>query len=194
METAINGTWDAELLVGERVGVVGAGVVGCLVAYLARRVIGCEVQLIDVDERKRTIAERLGLEFVTGDRVRGDLDCVFDTSGAPAGLRHALELAGTEARVVVMSWFGEGPVALPLGGAFHANRLRLVSSQVGGLPPHQRPRWTYRRRLELALRLLGDDDLDVLVSSESAFENLPATMEALSDPSSFVLCHRVVYG
>jgi hypothetical protein len=103
----------------------------------------------------------------------------------------ALRLAGTEATVVELSWFGDREVALPLGGAFHARRLTLRSSQVGSLPPAQRPRWTHRRRLELALALLADPALDVLIGGESAFAGLPAAMARLADADA--LCHRIVY-
>jgi 2-desacetyl-2-hydroxyethyl bacteriochlorophyllide A dehydrogenase len=193
VETAITGIWDARLSIGDRVCVVGGGVIGCLVAYLARRVIGCEVQLLDVDERKRQVAGHLGVEFAAQATVRSGVDVVFDTSGSPAGLQRALELGGLESRVVVMSWFGDGPVELALGGAFHAERLKLISSQVGRIPAHQRARWTHRRRLELALQLLADDALDALFTGEIPFEELPRAMATLSDRSSFALCQRVVY-
>lgn len=194
METAVNGAWDAAIRIGERIVVIGAGVVGSLVAYLARRVVGCEVQLVDVDERKRSIAEALGVCFALPEQAWSDVDCVFEASGSPAGLVQGLERAGSEARVVVLSWFGDRVAPLPLGQAFHARRLRILSSQVGSLPPEQRPRWTYQRRLALALRLLEDDVLDALVTAQTPFEGLPESMAQLTDPAAFVLCHRVVYG
>ena len=194
METAINGLWDGGLCVGDRVVVIGAGVVGCLVAYLARRTIGCEVQLVDVDERKRPVAERLGVELALPHQARGDADRVFEASGSPQGLQRGLELAGSQARVVVLSWFGDRAVELSLGQAFHARRLQIVSSQVGTLPADQRARWTHRRRLELALRLLDDAVLDALVTGQTPFEQLPQAMAEVTAPEAFVLCHRVAYG
>lgn len=194
METAINGLWDAAPRVGDRIGVVGAGVVGCLVAYLAQRVVGCEVQLVEVDPRKQAIAAGLGVELVTPERARGELDRVLETSGSPEGLRRSLTLAGHEATVVVLSWFGDRSVTLPLGEGFHARRLRLCASQVGTLPAPQRSRWSHRRRMELALRLLADERLDALFSGQTAFEDLPRAMAEVTDPERFVLCHRVVYG
>lgn len=194
METAINGLWDAQLGIGDRVGVIGAGVVGCLVAYLAARVAGCEVQLIDLDERKRAVADALGVPFRSPEEASGELDRVIDTSGSPAALSRALELAGAEATVVEMSWFGDRPATLSLGGAFHSRRLRIISSQVGAIPLPRRARWTYRRRLELALRLLADDALDALLDGDSRFEDLPQTMAQVTKSDAFVLCHRVVYG
>jgi threonine dehydrogenase-like Zn-dependent dehydrogenase len=189
LETAINGLWDGAPRLGDRIAVVGGGAVGCLVAWLAARVPGCRVQLIDVNPARATVAAALGVPFGAPAQALGEADLVVHASGAPDGLATALQLAGPEATVVELSWFGDREVALPLGGAFHARRLTLRSSQVGTLPPAQRPRWTHRRRLELALALLRDPALDALISGESAFAALPATMAGLVD----ALCHRIVY-
>jgi hypothetical protein len=105
----------------------------------------------------------------------------------------SLSLAGFEATVVEMSWFGDQPVSLPLGEAFHAKRLTLRSSQVGRVATAQRGRWTPRRRLAKALALLGDPVLEVLVSGESPFSELPRTMEQLADRSNATLCQRISY-
>ncbi len=191
METAVNAVWDAELKAGDRVAVVGAGVVGLLVAYLAGRVPGAEVESIDIEPSKATAARVLGVTFVSPADARGDADVVIHATGAPAGLVTALSLAGREATVVELSWFGDHDVEVPLGRAFHARRLRLQSSQVGNLPASQRARWTLRRRLELALSLLDDPVLDVLVSSEGTFDELPGSMSRIA--SSPTLCHRVRY-
>lgn len=191
LETAINGLWDGTPRVGDRIAVVGAGTVGCLVAWLAGRIPGCRVQLIDVNPARERVAAALGVDFATPANAGEDVDLVVHASGAPAGLTTALRLAGTEATVVELSWFGDREVAVPLGGAFHARRLTLRSSQVGSLPPAQRPRWTHRRRLELALALLAEPALDALVTGESAFADLPATMAGLA--SADALCHRIVY-
>jgi len=118
---------------------------------------------------------------------------VIHASGHADGLALALELAGMEGRIIEMSWFGEGKVALPLGGAFHSRRLTLRASQVGQLPAHQQPRWNYARRLALALRLLSDPTLDALISGESAFEQLPQLAPTLFAADSQALCHRIVY-
>jgi threonine dehydrogenase-like Zn-dependent dehydrogenase len=191
LETALNGLWDAGLRPGDRVAVIGAGVVGCLVAWLAAAVPGCEVELIDVAPGRAAIAAALGLSFAEPGQATPEADCVIHASGTSAGLATALRLAGTEATIVEMSWFGDGEVALPLGGAFHARRLTLRASQVGSLPAAQRPRWTHRRRLALALSLLTDGRLDALVSAESAFADLPATLPALA--AGVALCQRIRY-
>ncbi|HET6610422.1 MAG TPA: zinc-binding alcohol dehydrogenase, partial [Kofleriaceae bacterium] len=135
METALNGLWDAAIHLGDRVAVIGAGVVGCLVAYLAARVPGCEVQLIDINPARADIASALGVPFATPERARPDADLVIHVSGAPAGLATALSLAAKEATIVELSWYGDREVALHLGGPFHSHRLRIISSQVGTIPP-----------------------------------------------------------
>jgi len=191
LETAINGVWDAGLGLGDRVAVVGGGVVGCAVAYLAARVIGCEVELIDVQPSRARVASALGVAFSTPASARGDADLVVHASGTPSGLATALSLAGVEATVLELSWYGDRAVELPLGGAFHSRRLTLRSSQVGGLPARQRARWTLRRRLTLALSLLADPVLDVLIDGECAFDELPVILPRVAGASG--LCHRVRY-
>jgi hypothetical protein len=191
LETAINGLWDALPRIGDRIAVVGGGAVGCLVAWLAGRVPGCRVELIDIDPARAGLARALGVDFATPPEATGDADVVVHASGAPAGLETALALAADEATVVELSWYGDREVRLPLGGAFHARRLTLRSSQVGRLPPPQLPRWSSRRRLGLALELLADPALDALIVGECAFADLPARAAALA--SQGALCHRVRY-
>ncbi|WP_115671250.1 zinc-dependent alcohol dehydrogenase [Ciceribacter selenitireducens] len=192
METALNIVWDAGILPGDRVVVFGAGVVGALVAYLASRIAGTEVLLIDRNPARRALAASLGLDFASGDEVTGEFDVAVNASGSAEALARAIELAGQEARVVEASWHGDRPVSLPLGGAFHARRLSIVSSQVGSVPPSRRARWTYARRLAKALDLLRDDRLDVLISGETRFADLEKAYPAiLADPET--LCHRIHY-
>ncbi len=193
METALNACWDAGLQPGDRVTVIGAGVVGALVAWLAARIPGCEVTLVDLQAEKAGLAGTLGCRFALPDQAEGGQDVVIHTSASEAGLALALNLAGLEARVVEMSWYGQRQPAVPLGQAFHAKRLDLRSSQVGRLPSHQQARWDYRRRLAKALDLLGDPALDALINAECRFDELPETLARLSAEPSSVMCQRVVY-
>lgn len=193
METALNVVWDAGVKAGDRVAVIGAGVVGASVAYLAARHPGTDVELVDVDPSKAHVAAAIGVRFASPGEARPGADVVIHASGAPAGLQTALSLAGDEATVVEASWFGDRDVTLPLGAAFHSCRLRIQSSQVGQLPSSQRARWTYRRRLEKALALLADPVLDVLVSGESPFDELPEVMKRLAAGES-AMCQRIRYG
>ena len=193
METAINACWDGAPTVGDRIAVVGAGVVGSLVAWLCARVPGVEVELIDTDPARADLAAALGLVHRLPGAASGDRDLVFHASGNPAGLVRALELAGQDATVVEMSWYGNTAVSLPLGAAFHARRLRLQSSQVGHLPPQRGARWDFRRRMELALALLVDPRLDALISGETDFNALPALMQRLAHAPAGALCERIRY-
>jgi 2-desacetyl-2-hydroxyethyl bacteriochlorophyllide A dehydrogenase len=191
LETAINGLWDAQLRLGDRIAVVGGGVVGSLVAWLAARVPGCSVELVDVEPARARLAAALGVAFARPEAARADADLVIHASGAPAGLATALSLAGPEATIVELSWYGDRAVEVPLGSAFHSRRLTIRSSQVGGIPPAQQARWTHRRRLTLALSLLTDPALDTLIDGECAFAELPAALPRLAGASA--LCRRVRY-
>ena len=193
LETAVNGLWDARPHLGDRITVIGAGTVGCLVAWLAARVPGCTVQLVDVNPARANVAHALGVAFVEPLQAAADADLVIHASGSPDGLALALRLAGDEATVVEMSWYGDRVVPLELGAAFHARRLSIVSSQVGRIAPAQRTRWDYRRRMQLALTLLREPALDALISGESAFESLPQLMTDLTATPGNVLCHRIRY-
>jgi 2-desacetyl-2-hydroxyethyl bacteriochlorophyllide A dehydrogenase len=193
LETAVNGLWDAQPQVGDRIAVVGAGVVGCLVAWMAARIPGCRVELMDINPARATVAATLGVDFTSPSAAARDVDLVIHASGNPAGLSLALDLAGHEARIVELSWFGDQQVSLPLGGRFHARRLTILSSQVGTVPPSQRARWTLRRRMQLALALLSDPALDVLITGESTFNDLPQVMATLATSPGGALCHRIVY-
>jgi NADPH:quinone reductase-like Zn-dependent oxidoreductase len=174
IETALNAHWDGASAMGDRIAIVGAGVIGCLTAWLAARLPGAEVVLIDSDPSRRAIAERLGVSFAHPDSAPAQpCDLVFHASGTGEGLDLALRLAGFEARVIELSWYGAGTVPVPLGGAFHSQRLSLSSSQVGHMRADRRGRWDNRRRLALALSLASDARLDVLLGEEIAFESLP---------------------
>nr|WP_245777387.1 zinc-binding alcohol dehydrogenase [Marinobacter pelagius] len=192
METAINGLWDASPGIGDRIAVIGLGVVGLLVGCLANQIPGTRVTVIDTNPGRETVAKTLGLDFGVA-LERDDHDVVFHTSGHPSGLETALAAAGTEGRIIEMSWYGDQPVPVPLGGQFHSRRLQLRSSQVGRIPPHRQPRWNYRQRLSLALSLLSDPRLDALISGESPFDAMPETMARILSDGRDTLCHRIVY-
>jgi 2-desacetyl-2-hydroxyethyl bacteriochlorophyllide A dehydrogenase len=195
VETAINALWDAAPRIGDRLAVVGAGCVGLLVAWLAARLPGCAVQVVDTQPARRALAERLGASFSTPDAASIDADRVVHASGQSAGLATALRLAGFEVTVVELSWYGTRAVHLPLGEAFHARRLTLQSSQVGHVAAAQRGRWTRRRRLQLALSLLRDAPvLDALITDTATLADLPAVLARLAaSPGDATLCQRIDY-
>ena len=191
-ETAMNVLWDSQASAGDRIVVIGAGVLGALTGYLAARLPGSDVTLVDVNPSREALANALGCSFALPENAPGECDVVIHTSATEQGLTLALECAGQEATIVEASWFGTGQVSVPLGGAFHSRRLRIVGSQVGSLPASRVARWTHSRRMSTALGLLCDESLDALISGETAFADLPTNYGAiLADPDT--LCHRIRY-
>ncbi|MFE0137375.1 zinc-binding alcohol dehydrogenase [Streptomyces sp. NPDC059037] len=193
VETALNALWDAPPMIGDRIAVVGAGMVGCCVAALLARFPGATVQLVDVDPARAEVAAALGVEFADPTRAMDDCDVVFHSSATQAGLRRSLELLAPEGSVVDLSWYGDQQVTLPLGELFHSRRLSLRSSQVGAVPPERRGRYTAAARLGLALDLLRDPIFDVLITGESDFDELPRVMAEIATGKLPGLCHRIRY-
>jgi NADPH:quinone reductase-like Zn-dependent oxidoreductase len=193
METALNAVWDAAPGPADRIAIVGAGVVGSLVAYLCGRLPGADVTLVDINPARAELAQALGVSFARPETAKGDCDLVVHASGNAAGLDTALALAGEEATVLEMSWYGDAPVTALLGGAFHSRRLRLISSQVGQIAPSHRPRWTHGRRLAAALALLTDPRLDALLAPPVAFRDLARRLPDILDAKSGMLCQSITY-
>ncbi|MGV9390105.1 zinc-dependent alcohol dehydrogenase [Streptomyces olivaceus] len=193
VETAVNALWDAAPLLGDRVAVVGGGMVGCSVAALLARFPGVRVQLVDADPAREELADALGVDFALPGDAHGDRDLVVHASATEQGLARSLELLRPEGTVLELSWYGDRRVALPLGEAFHSRRLTLRSSQVGTVSPARAATRTYADRLALALDLLADPALDALVTGESAFGELPQLMPRLASGEIPALCHRIRY-
>jgi threonine dehydrogenase-like Zn-dependent dehydrogenase len=193
VETAVNALWDAQPLIGDRVSVVGAGMVGCCVARLLARMPGTDVEIIDVDGGRAEVAERLGARFAAPEEASGDRDLVVHTSATGPGLQRSLDLLHAEGTVLELSWYGDREVVLSLGGAFHSGRLSLRASQVGMVAPARRQSRTTRDRLALALHLLRDPAFDALLTGSSAFDELPDVMARLADGRLPALCHTIAY-
>jgi threonine dehydrogenase-like Zn-dependent dehydrogenase len=194
VETAINALWDAQPAVGDRVAVVGGGMVGCCVARLLSRYPAVRVTLVDVDPSRAEVAAALGVEFALPADAPDDLDFVVHTSATSEGLQRALELLAAEGTVIDLSWYGDREVRLSLGGAFHDRRLAIRSSQVGTVSPARASRRTAADRLALALELLRDPAFDVLLTGQSSFGELPDVMARLAAGSLPALCHTITYG
>ena len=194
METAVNALWDARPLIGDRVAVVGAGMVGCCVARLLARIPGVEATLVDTDDRAEVAAAR-GVGFAHPDNAPDDLDLVIHTSGSGAGLQLSLDLLAPDATVTDLSWYGDRPVELSLGGRFHSARLGVRASQVGEVAAARRRTGALRAdRLRLALSLLDRCSVfDVLLTGESPFAELPEVMAKLASGSIPALCHTITY-
>jgi threonine dehydrogenase-like Zn-dependent dehydrogenase len=194
IETAVNALWDAGPAVGDRVAVVGAGMVGCSVALLLHRYPALRVSLVDVDPSRAEVAAALGVDFAVPDDAPEGLDLVFHTSATSEGLQRSLALLAAEGTVIDLSWYGSTEVRLSLGGAFHDRRLAIRSSQVGALSPARASRRTSADRLALALELLRDPAFDALLTGESRFDELPDVMASLAAGSLQALCHSITYG
>jgi NADPH:quinone reductase-like Zn-dependent oxidoreductase len=193
METALNAMWDAGPRLGDRIAIVGGGVIGCFIASLAAKIPGARVELIDIDPRRARIAAALGCGFAAPAAALGDCDIVFHTSASDAGLATALRLAGFEAKLLELSWYGDKPVAAPLGEAFHQRRLQLIASQVGAIAPARRARRTHRERLALALQLLADPIYDRLITGHCTLDEMPQRMAQLAAAPDGALAEIVRY-
>jgi NADPH:quinone reductase-like Zn-dependent oxidoreductase len=193
METALNAVWDGAPGPADRVVVVGAGMVGVLVAFLCSSLAGAEVTLIDTEPTRAEIARKLGIAFASPHAPPVDCDLVFHASATASGLSAALSCAGVETKVIELSWYGNRSVEAPLGAAFHSQRLRLISSQVGEVARSHRSRWTRERRLAAALKLLSDERLDALLSTPVSFHELPARLPGVLETKNSVICPVINY-
>jgi threonine dehydrogenase-like Zn-dependent dehydrogenase len=193
VETAVNALWDAAPLLGDRVTVVGAGMVGCCVARLLRRFPAVAVTLVDVDAGRADVAAALDVGFAHPADAAGGCDLVVHTSATSAGLQRSLDLLAPEGTVIDLSWYGDAEVRLSLGGAFHSRRLAIRASQVGTVSPARSATRTTADRLALALDLLGDPAFDALVTGHSPFAELPDVMARLAAGSLPALCHTITY-
>jgi len=194
VETAVNALWDAAPLLGDRISVVGAGMVGCSVARLLTQIPGVQVTLVDVDASRADVAATLDVGFALPADADGGRDLVVHTSATSAGLQRSLDLLAPEGTVIDLSWYGDAEVNLSLGGAFHSGRLGIRASQVGVVSAARRGRRTAAARLELALDLLRDPAFDALITGSSRFEELPDVMARLAGGSLPALCHTLNYG
>jgi threonine dehydrogenase-like Zn-dependent dehydrogenase len=193
VETAVNALWDAGPLLGDRVAVVGAGMVGCCLARLLSRFPAVQVTLVDVDPGRAEVAAALGVDFALPADAAGGCDLVMHASATSAGLQRSLELLAPEGTVIELSWYGDRDVELSLGGTFHASRLAIRASQVGTISPARARRRTTADRLSLALALLRDPAFDALVTGQSHFSELPEVMARLAAGSLPALCHTIIY-
>ncbi|MDQ0709857.1 threonine dehydrogenase-like Zn-dependent dehydrogenase [Arthrobacter woluwensis] len=193
VETALNALWEAGPRLGDRVAVVGGGLLGGTLATLLRKFPLDRLELVEVDPAKERIAEELGIAFAHPDKAQADCDLVFHCSATSDGLRRSLQLAGDEATVIELSWYGDKPVEVPLGEDFHARRLSIIASQVGVVAKARRHRRSTAERLATAVGLLEDPAFDLFLSQDTSFADLPTTMENLADGGGGSACPVVSY-
>ncbi|MCH6163747.1 zinc-dependent alcohol dehydrogenase [Streptomyces marispadix] len=193
VETAVNAVWDAAPALGDRIAVIGAGMVGSCVASVLSRFPAARVELIDADPDRAAVAEALGVPFALPEDATGECDVVVHASASQEGLTRSLQLAAPDGKIVELSWYGDRRISVPLGEAFHSRRLTLAGSQVGGLPPAMRARRTFSDRMALALGLLADPALETLITGESRFGELPEVMSRIASGELPALCHLIAY-
>lgn len=192
LESALNGIWDAEVSIGDRVFISGFGMIGSLLARLLSMMPSVEVVVMDIDPIKRKLAENMGFTVVK-DTEDSDFDVAFNTSASGAGLQACINAVGYEGKIVEMSWYGVKAATLQLGGSFHSMRKRIISSQVSNLPANRRNRWDYLRRREVVFELLRNDAFDVHIGETVSFENLPDLFDDIRRKSPAVLTWAVSY-
>ncbi len=193
VETAVNGLWEAGPRLGDRIAVIGAGLVGGMVATLLRTFPLARLQLVDLDPARKELADALGIDFALPDDALPDCDIVFHCSASEGGLERSLKLVGDEGEIIEMSWYADRRVSLPLGEDFHARRLSIRASQVGAVARARRHRRTNADRLETAVSLLKDPVFDAFLTGTSAFRELPDVVQQLSDGTLDALCHVIEY-
>lgn len=193
METALNAVWDASPGPGDRIVIIGAGVLGCLIAYLCGYLPGAEITLVDINPEREDIAKKLGVQFSSPELAPKDCDLVIHCSASAAGLSTAIASAGEEATILELSWYGSNKIDVSLGSAFHSRQLTLQSSQVGHISLTRRPRWSNRRRLTTALGMLSDSRLDSLLTDPIRFEDLPSKLPQIFSTQSSALCCLIQY-
>ena len=192
METALNIMWDATPLAGERMLVIGAGVVGLLTASLLARIPASRVTVVDIRPEREPLAQRIGCDFALPDEAPVEQELIVHASASEAGLRLALSTAAFEGRVIEASWYGDQSPAVPLGEAFHSRRLRLIGTQVGAVAPAMRGRRTPTERLKAALALRADPVYDLFLEGPTWFEEMPEAMPRILSGNG--LCHVISYG
>jgi NADPH:quinone reductase-like Zn-dependent oxidoreductase len=193
VETGINALWDAAPRIGDRVAVVGAGMVGGIVAALLRTLPLARLQLVDVNQARSALADALKVSLVHPNDAAGDNDLVFHCSATESGLARSLQLLGQEAELIELSWYGTNQPRVPLGAAFHSRRLTIRASQVGAVAASRRVRRTTNDRLALAMRLLEDPVFDAFITGHAPFGALPQTMESIFNDGAETLCQVIDY-
>jgi 2-desacetyl-2-hydroxyethyl bacteriochlorophyllide A dehydrogenase len=204
VETAINVLLDAHPHLGERLLIFGQGVVGLLLTQLARMAGAASVMTVDPVDRRRALSASLGAHALPpseglAEHVRDmtdgqGADIVIEASGNPAALVQALDCVAPEGTIVVCSWYGTKPVALPLGGSFHRGRIRLVSSQVGSMDPSLSARWSRERRTEFTREILPKLYLTDLITHRIPLEQAADAYALVDDHPDETVQVILTYG
>ena len=195
METAVNLVMDSQPSIGEQVAVFGQGVVGLLVTALLSLTPLASLVTVDQYEERREESLSLGataslapddpglMDALQGGREYRGADLSFELSGNPAALDIAVKTSGYGGRIVVGSWYGTKAASLQLGGRFHRDRVRMISSQVSTIAPEWSGRWTKARRFDVAWSMIRKIRPSRLVSHAYSLEEAASAYELLDrDP------------
>ncbi|MGB3763440.1 MAG: zinc-binding alcohol dehydrogenase [Ornithinimicrobium sp.] len=193
VETAINVVWDATPRWGERIAVLGCGLVGASVCALLRDFPLARLVVVDPQPRSVALAARLGIESLTPEQVTAEFDTVVHCSGTQDGLALGLSLLAFEGQLVETSWFGQHSPVVPLGAEFHSRRLTIRASQVSTVAPSMRERRTRRDRMAAALAELRDPFYDSLLTGSTTLADLPETMAGIASGHMPGWCQVVDY-
>lgn len=174
METAVNAIWDAEVVMGDHVLVIGYGVIGALVALLAKSIPGVLVKVCEINENRANKAQEHGFEVEDVDSLQNNFDLAFNSSASAIGLQIGIDKTGIEGKVIELSWHGSKPVSVVLGETFHYDRKRIISSQVSQIPLVKQHRWNHTRRKTLVFDLLKKLDPIHLLERDIHFDDCPA--------------------
>ena len=174
METAVNLIHDAAPILGERVLVLGQGVVGLLVASLLKEFPLDQLVSSDCYDLRRKASREIGVDdSFDSDKLKDGnsnkidksprkpqsvyaqtFDLTFELTGSPSALDDAIAMTAFSGRIVIGSWYGEKRAEVDLGGAFHRSRIKLISSQVSTIAPELSGRWDKARRFNVAWEAL----------------------------------------
>lgn len=192
METALNAIWDSGVNIGDKVLIVGFGIIGSLIARILSFIPQVEVDVLDVQPAKITLIEQLGFSIYKEEKEK-KYDLAFHTSGSGPGLQTSINNVGLEGKIIETSWYGDKEVNLCLGETFHSQRKLIISSQVSHLPACKSARWDYKRRKEVVFQLLLHPEFDAHITHTIAFHNLPKLFQSLKKNRCQELSYLVYY-
>ena len=180
METIVNAIWDAEISNNEEVLICGFGGIGFLLAETIRMLKSAVVTILDTDDARISLAHKRGFEtMMLNDLRREHFATAFNCSGTYGGLNNCIKAVGFEGKVIELSWYGDEMGLVDLGGSFHFNRKKIISSQVSNIPLGKKETWTFVKRKKYAEEVLNQLDLSSYGVNRIPFAEAPQFFEKL---------------
>tara|TARA_B100001113_G_scaffold7774_1_gene6337 strand:- start:2368 stop:3336 length:969 start_codon:yes stop_codon:yes gene_type:complete len=175
METAINAMWDSKPSIGDKVYVVGAGIVGILMAYVLSSTFGINVTVIDSDKNKKKLCEFFNIDFENSMDCIENPDIIYECSGNISVLSELINNSTLETKICILSWYGKQQSKIKMGENCFSRRLEIIFSQVGNITALKSKKWNNLSRRALALQLLDNKKLDILIDKkEISLDELPS--------------------